>query len=167
MPISTLSSTVAACMLTWCPTVTLLPMTVLGEGACAAPWPPALSAVAAVRTTVPSWMLVLLPTVILPASPAVLEGIAWEGNNAFKPQRSKKKQKTRACSGQLRWSGLRASGKRHFASAAAAPRSTVRYHTEEPWPTLTSPTNEALGARKASLPSLGCRLNRLNSVRCR
>ncbi len=59
------SPTVAACMLTPCPTETLLPMEVSREP----PPPPPLSLAEAVRMMVPSCMDVLSPTVILPASP--------------------------------------------------------------------------------------------------
>lgn len=62
MPMSTSSSSVTPCSATLCPMVTRSPITV--SASCSP------GAAAAVRTSVPSWMLVSAPTRIDPASPA-------------------------------------------------------------------------------------------------
>lgn len=68
MPIRLLSAIVQLCRAALWPTVTLFPITVPCE------WPPKSNAT--VLTTTPSCRFVLLPTVILPASPADVTQVA-------------------------------------------------------------------------------------------
>ena len=50
--------------------------------------------------------------------------------------------------------------------AAVTPLKTVPYHTDAPFPSVTSPMTAALGAMNASCATVGARLPTLMTVRC-